>query len=132
MFPDRDTLIHALYASAVEIPAWVSFARRACEILRCDQAAVMIAPDEEAPVGSFANDRAIAAINALAADNVVALCTEPDFWDERYYALSTLSEYLNSLPPEQILSDGHMRVYLLDASLAEALRQSMSTADAGA
>ena len=70
MFPDRDTLIHALYASAVEIPAWVSFAQRACEVFRCDQVAVMIAPDEEAPVGSFANDRAVAAINALAADNV--------------------------------------------------------------
>ncbi len=68
---------------------------------------------------------------ALAADNVVALCTEPDFWDERYYALSTLSEYLNSLPPEQILSDGHMRVYLLDASLAAALRQSMPKAETG-
>ena len=54
---------------------------------------------------------------ALAHMNVAALCTEPAFWDERYYAKSTLSDYLNSLPPEQIVSDGHMRVYLLDASL---------------
>ena len=54
---------------------------------------------------------------ALARMNVAALCTEPAFWDERYYAKSTLSDYLNSLPPEQIVSDGHMRVYLLDASL---------------
>jgi hypothetical protein len=54
---------------------------------------------------------------ALAEMRVAALCTEPDFWDERYYALSTLSQYLNALPAAQILDDGHMRVYLLDTSL---------------
>ena len=54
---------------------------------------------------------------ALAAMNVAALCTEPDFWDERYFALSTLSTYLSSLPPEQIISDGYMRIYLLDRAL---------------
>ena len=54
---------------------------------------------------------------ALAQMNVAALCTEPEFWDERYYAQSTLSEYLNSLPPEQIVDDGAMRIYLLDATL---------------
>lgn len=59
---------------------------------------------------------------ALADMGVAALCTEPDFWDERYFALSTLSTYLNSLPPEQIVDDGHMRVYLVDASLAGKLR----------
>ncbi len=48
---------------------------------------------------------------------VAALCTEPDFWDERYYARSTLSTYLSALPPEQIIDDGVMRIYLLDASL---------------
>ena len=54
---------------------------------------------------------------ALKAMHVAALCTEPDFWDERYYALSTLSTYLNSLPASQIVDDGHMRVYLLDETL---------------
>ncbi len=54
---------------------------------------------------------------ALKEMNVAALCTEPDFWDERYYALSTLSEYLSALPADQIVDDGHMRVYLLDATL---------------
>ncbi len=54
---------------------------------------------------------------ALAELRVAALCTEPDFWDERYYALSTLSDYLNALPADQILDDGHMRVYLLDTDL---------------
>ena len=54
---------------------------------------------------------------ALKAMDVAALCTEPDFWDGRYFALSTLSEYLNSLPADQIVQDGHMRVYLLDTGL---------------
>ncbi len=55
----------------------------------------------------------------LAQMNVAALCTEPEFWDERYYAQSTLSEYLNNLPPEQIVDDGAMRIYLLDATLVK-------------
>jgi len=59
---------------------------------------------------------------ALKAMNVAALCTEPDFWDDRYYALSTLSIYLNSLPANQIVDDGHMRVYLLDENLIGKLK----------
>jgi hypothetical protein len=55
--------------------------------------------------------------DALEQMNVAAVCTEPQFWDERYYALSTLNEYLNNLPSEQIIDDGYMRVYLLDKSL---------------
>lgn len=54
---------------------------------------------------------------ALEAMNVGALCTEADFWDERYYALSTLSTYLNALPSEQIVQQGNMRVYLLTTAL---------------
>ena len=54
---------------------------------------------------------------ALADMNVAMLATEPGFWDERYYALSALSEYLNALPAEQIVEDENMRLYLLDASL---------------
>lgn len=59
---------------------------------------------------------------AIEAMNVAALCTEPDFWDERYYALSTLSTYLNSLPADQIVDDGRMRVYLLDRNLVGKLK----------
>jgi hypothetical protein len=55
--------------------------------------------------------------DALKQLNVAAVCTEPQFWDGRYYALSALSEYLNNLPKEQIIDDGYMRVYLLDESL---------------
>ena len=59
---------------------------------------------------------------ALAEMHVAALCTEPDFWDGRYFSHSTLSDYLNSLPPEQIVDDGTMRVYLVDASLVGKLK----------
>ena len=54
---------------------------------------------------------------ALKAMNAVALCTEPGFWDKRYYALSTLSQYLESLPTDQIVQDNDMRIYLLDRTL---------------
>lgn len=59
---------------------------------------------------------------ALDAMQVGALCTEADFWDERYYALSTLSTYLNALPQEQIVQQGNMRVYLLDTALVGKLK----------
>lgn len=65
---------------------------------------------------------------ALKAMGVAALCTEPDFWDERYYALSTLNEYLSSLPAAQIVDDGHMRVYLMDKSLIGKLKPAAETA----
>lgn len=65
---------------------------------------------------------------ALAAMNVAAVCSEPDFWDERYYALSTLNAYLNSLPADQIVQDGQMRVYLLDPALVGKL--TVAVADA--
>ncbi len=59
---------------------------------------------------------------ALEAIQVAALCTEPDFWDGRYFSRSTLSEYLSSLPPEQIVDDGAMRIYLVDKSLVGKLK----------
>lgn len=68
MPPIREDLLHALYTSSVEVPAWVRFARLACELLPCDQAAVMITPDAAvAPVGSFANEQAVPLLSALAA-----------------------------------------------------------------
>ncbi len=59
---------------------------------------------------------------ALAAQGIAMLATEPKFWDERYFAKSTLSQYLSALPPEQILQDGdNMRLYILDPALAKAI-----------
>ena len=65
---------------------------------------------------------------ALKAMGVAALCTETDFWDERYYALSTLNEYLSGLPAAQIVDDGHMRVYLMDKTLIGKLKPATETA----
>lgn len=58
--------------------------------------------------------------NALREMNVAMVASEPRFWDERYYALSALSEYLNALPAEQILETETMRLYLVDAALVPA------------
>ena len=59
---------------------------------------------------------------ALREMGVSMLATEPSFWDERYFAKSTLSDFLNSLPPEQILQDGeYMRLYILDPEVAQAV-----------
>lgn len=73
-----------------------------------------IAPLMNLPLGEVG-----AALREL---NVVAVASEPDFWDKRYYALSTLSEYLNALPPEQIIEGEKMRLYILKPSLAEFAR----------
>jgi hypothetical protein len=51
--------------------------------------------------------------------NVVMLATESSFWDRRYYPLSTLAVYLESLPEAQRVEHGGMRYYLLDPALAE-------------
>jgi len=66
---------------------------------------------------------------ALSQMNVAMLVTEPAFWDERYYAKSTLSDYLNTLPAEQILQDGEMmRLYILDPALAVEIIDSLRSA----
>lgn len=49
--------------------------------------------------------------------NVAMLATEPDFWDERYYVLSTLNDYLEALPDDQVVETENMRLYLIDRSL---------------
>lgn len=51
--------------------------------------------------------------------NVVLLATESDFWDNRYYPLSTLAQYLESLPQEQRVEVGGMRYYLVKPELAQ-------------
>ncbi len=61
---------------------------------------------------------------ALNARNVAAVATEPGFWDERFYAETTLSEYLSALPPGQIVQKDNMRLYILDADLAAAFHAS--------
>ena len=52
--------------------------------------------------------------------NVAMIATEPDFWDKRYYALSTLNEWLEQLPQEQVVESENMRMYLLDPALVTA------------
>lgn len=52
--------------------------------------------------------------------NVAMIATEPDFWDKRYYALSTLNEWLEQLPQEQVVESEKMRMYLLDPALVAA------------
>ncbi len=59
--------------------------------------------------------------------NVALLATQPEFWDERYYALSDLSTYLSSLPEEQIIQTDAMRIYLLDPSLVPIATQHLET-----
>lgn len=54
---------------------------------------------------------------ALEEMNVVMLATEPDFWDDRYYPMSTLNEYLCKLPEDQILETEKMRLYILRRDL---------------
>jgi hypothetical protein len=51
--------------------------------------------------------------------NVAMLATESDFWDNRYYPLSTLALYLESLPEEQRVEYGGMRYYLVKPELAK-------------
>ncbi len=63
---------------------------------------------------------------ALSELKVAMVATEPDFWDERYYAQSTLSSTLNTLPPEQIFEDAHMRLYVLNPAAAAALRAELA------
>lgn len=57
---------------------------------------------------------------ALAQRDIVALATEPGYWDDRFYGETTLSEYVKALPPEQIVQEDAMRIYILDAKLAAA------------
>ncbi len=59
--------------------------------------------------------------------NVALLATQPEFWDERYYALSDLSAYLSSLPEDQIVQTDAMRIYLLDPSLVPSASQYLET-----
>ncbi len=54
---------------------------------------------------------------ALEELNVSMIATEPDFWDERYYPLSTLHAYLQTLPEDQVVETETMRLYLLDEAL---------------
>ncbi len=64
---------------------------------------------------------------ALAEKNVAAIVSEPDFWDDRFFAQSTLSEYVNAHPPEQIVQEDNMRIYIVDAALAAAVHAAYDT-----
>ena len=62
---------------------------------------------------------------ALRDMNVAMLATEPKFWDERYFPLSTLNIYLSQLPREQIIETETMRLYLLDRDLIPAAQAAL-------
>ncbi|MFH1880596.1 MAG: hypothetical protein ABIK64_07360, partial [Bacillota bacterium] len=64
---------------------------------------------------------------ALAEKNVAAVVSEPGFWDDRFFAQSTLSDYLNALPPGQIVQEDNMRIYIVDAALAAAFQAAYDT-----
>ena len=49
--------------------------------------------------------------------NIVMLATQGDFWDKRYFPLSTLGIFAENLPKEQIIDTENMRIYLFDDTL---------------
>ena len=69
------------------------------------------------PIVSLMNLPAEDVPAALEELNAAMLATEPAFWDERYYPMSGLNEYLETLPAEQIAETETMRLYLLDPAL---------------
>lgn len=59
-------MLNALYASASQVPAWVSFTQVARNIFRCDHAAVLMgASGDELPVGAYSDDAIAAQVEAL-------------------------------------------------------------------
>ena len=82
------------------------------------------------PIVPLMNCTAEEVPSALLEMNVAMLATEPEFWDERYFSKSALSDYLNNLPPEQILQDGNqMRLYILDADVAKMVSEALNAAE---
>ena len=72
------------------------------------------------PIVSLMNEPLENVEKTLQDMNVAMLATEPAFWDDRYYALSDLSTYLNALPAEQMIETEYMRLYLVDPALVPA------------
>ena len=66
------------------------------------------------PLMNLPYDEVEAALKEL---NVVMLATQPEFWDDRYYPMSTLNEYLTKLPADQIIETEKMRLYILKRDL---------------
>ncbi|WP_449473423.1 helix-turn-helix transcriptional regulator [Sphingobium chungangianum] len=68
----RETLLNALYASASEVPAWVSFTHAAREVFGCEHAAVMVgACGVEVAVGAYSDDAVAAEIEAFFATTML-------------------------------------------------------------
>ena len=63
----------------------------------------------------------------LAEKNIVAVVSEPYFWDDRLFAETTLNEYLSTLPPGQIVEKDSMRIYIIDPALAAAFHAAFDT-----
>ena len=51
---------------------------------------------------------------------------EPGFWDDRYFGQSTLNDYLQTLPPEQVVETDSMRLYLLDPDLVSVAQSALA------
>ncbi|HPF86687.1 MAG TPA: hypothetical protein PK537_01370 [Candidatus Limiplasma sp.] len=64
---------------------------------------------------------------ALAELHIAAVATEPGFWDDRFFSETVLNEYLSALPEDQILDDGNMRIYIVDADVAAAFHAAYDT-----
>ena len=80
----RETLLNALYASASEVPAWVSFTHAAREVFGCEHAAVMVgASGAEIAVGAYSDDAVAAEIEAFFATTTL----EPNSGVHRLAAL---------------------------------------------
>jgi len=86
------------------------------------------------PIVSLMNEPLENVEKTLQDMNVAMLATEPAFWDERYYALSDLSTYLNALPAERIIETETMRLYLVDPALvpeAQAIYDQLYSTEGG-
>ena len=62
----------------------------------------------------------------LARRRVALIATEPGFWDDRYFGQSTLNDYLQTLPPEQVVETDSMRLYLLDPDLVSVAQSALA------
>ncbi|HWV12609.1 MAG TPA: helix-turn-helix transcriptional regulator [Sphingobium sp.] len=68
----REALLNALYASASEVPAWVSFTQVARSIFGCDHVAVMVgASGSGLPVGAYSDEAMAAEIESFFASTAL-------------------------------------------------------------
>ena len=81
------------------------------------------------PIVPILNMRADEIAGELKRLNAGMLATEPGFWDERYFPLTTLHQYLQTLPPAQVIETETMRLYLLDEKLVPVAQEALKAAE---